>query len=191
MLVRDVSGRPELSFSPGLIGTEDAAFRDARKPLAAEFLFRGQKLFVIIAPLTPGSGDPAHFGRVQPPRRAGEAARLEQARALHRFAAAILARDRGADIVMLGGRHDPAWAPSNKALKGALLFDLAEQRLPPQERYTSVQNGNSIDLDHIVVSKSLLEEADARLEIVHRYSEHPPEGRQGDNDPVLASFRFR
>ena len=190
MLVRDASGRPELSFSPGLIGTEDAAFRDARKPLAAEFLFRGQRLFVIIAPLTPGSGDPAHFGRAQPPRRAGEAARLEQARALHRFAAAILARDRGADIVVLGGLHDPAWAPSSKALKGALLLTSPNSGCR-RRNATPRAGGNSIDLDHIIVSKSLLEEADARLEIVHRYSEHPLDSRQGDNDPVLASFRFR
>jgi predicted extracellular nuclease len=191
VLVRGAPGRPELSFSPGLIGIEDPAFRNARKPLAAEFLFRGQRLFVIATDLTSRSGDSPDFGRTQPTWSGGETPRLEQARALQQVAAAILSHDRDADVIVLGGLGDPAHAPSVQALKGTLLFDLAEQRLAPQERYTCVSRGNSIDLDHILVSKSLLNGADARVEIVHRYSEYPPESRHGDHDPVMASFQFR
>ncbi len=191
VLVREASGRPELSFSPGLIGTDDPAFREAARPVAAEFLFRGQRLFVIAAHLAASDGDPADFGRIQPPRPEGAARRLEQARRLSEFAAAILSRDRGADVIVFGGFNEPTYGPAMQALKAGLLFDLAEQRLPPEERYTSVRRGNSIDLDHVLVSRRLLESADARAEIVHRYAEYTMEGRNGDHDPVLASFRFR
>ncbi len=49
--------------------------------------------------------------------------------------------------------------------KGPLLFDLAEQLLPPQERYTHVDRGNSEDLDHILVSKNLLDRGGVPHEI--------------------------
>lgn len=191
VLVRDASARPELSFSPGLIGIGDPAFAAAPKPLAAEFLFRGQRLFVVAANLPAAGGRAPLFGRVQPQRPGGEGPRLDQARALQRFVAAILARDRDADVIVLGGFGDTAWSQSMLALKGKLLFDLAEQRLPPQERYTVVDRGNSLDLDHVLVSRNLLDRTDARLEIVHRYAEYLFDGRAGGHDPLLAAFGFR
>jgi uncharacterized protein len=189
--VRDAGGRPELSFSPGLVGLDDAAFRAARRPLAAEFLFRGQRVFVIAARLASRAGTPEPFGRAQPVRPGGEERRVQQAAVLRKFVSAILTRDPDADVVLLGGFNEPTDGPALKALKAAPLFDLAEQRLPPQERYTSVHRGNCEDLDHVLVSKSLLGRADARVEIVHRYAEYPHEGRQIDRDPVVAAFRVR
>ncbi len=188
VFVQYASGRPELSFSPGLVGLGDPAFASTPRPLAAEFLFRGHRLFVVAAHLASGSGYGPLFGRVQPQRTAGEALRLEQARSLQRFVAAILTRDRHADVIVLGSLGDAAWSASMLALKGQLLFDLAEQRLSPPERYTFVHRGNSVDLDHILVSRNLLDRTEAGLEIVHRYAEYLPEGR---HDPVLASFGFR
>src|SRR5439155_1329854 len=45
--VTSASGTPQLSFSPGRIDPTNTAWDSSRKPLAAEFLFDGQRLFVI------------------------------------------------------------------------------------------------------------------------------------------------
>jgi hypothetical protein len=71
-----------------------------------------------------------------------------------------------------------------------VLRDLAEELLPPIERYTYLYRGNSQDLDHILVSRSLLEGASPRIWIPHRYSEYLYGVRQTDHDPVLAAFTF-
>ena len=190
VLVREASGRPDLSFSPGLVGLGELAFRDAHSPLAAEFLFRGRRLFVVAARFAARSDAPP-FGRIQPPKRAEDALRVMQARTLHGFVSSILSRDPGADVVVLGDFDEPAWSPAMLALKGPLLFDLAEQRLPPQERYTYVDRGNSEDRDHILVSKNLLERGGAGIEIVHRYAEYAQERRFSGHDPLIAAFRPR
>ncbi len=190
VLVREASGRPDLSFSPGLVALGELAFRDTRSPLAAEFLFRGRRLFVVAAHFASRSDAPP-FGRVQPPKRAEDAVRMMQARALNGFVSSILSSDPAADVVVLGDFSEPAWSPAMLALKGPLLFDLAEQLLPPQERYTYVDRGNSEDRDHILVSKNLLERGGARLEIVHRYAEYAHESRFSGHDPLIAAFKPR
>ena len=45
--VTSASGTPQLSFSPGRIDPSNTAWNSSRKPLAAEFQFDGQRLFVI------------------------------------------------------------------------------------------------------------------------------------------------
>ena len=50
-VARDAAGRPHLSFSPGRIDPTSAAWTDSRKPLAGEFRWRGQTVFVDREPL--------------------------------------------------------------------------------------------------------------------------------------------
>src|SRR5690606_6776322 len=45
--VVDKDGAPALSASPGRIAPEDSAWEASRKPLAGEFRFRGQPVFVV------------------------------------------------------------------------------------------------------------------------------------------------
>jgi predicted extracellular nuclease len=46
-LPADVNGSPELSFSPGLVDPTNPAFATSRKPLAGEFKFGGNTVFVV------------------------------------------------------------------------------------------------------------------------------------------------
>jgi predicted extracellular nuclease len=190
VLVREVSGRPELSFSPGLVALGELAFRGSRGPLAAEFLFGGRRLFVIVAQLA-GRRDAPPFGRIQPPKRPEDALRMLQARTLHAFVSSILTSDPDADVIVLANANEPAWAPAVLALKGPLLFDLAERDLPPEERYNYVDRGSCEDRDHILVSANLLERGGARLEIVHRYAEYARESRSSGHDPMIAALKPR
>jgi len=73
-------------------------------------------------------------------------------------------------------------------LAGKELENLID-RLPENERYTYLYEGNAEVLDHILVSKSLAEKADY-FDIVHINAEMLPAIRLSDHDPVIAVFTF-
>ena len=83
--------RAELSFSPGRVDPTNSAFNASRKPLAGEFTFNGQKLFVIGNHFNSKGGDDPLFGRFQPPTLSSETQRNQQAQIVNNFVDSILA----------------------------------------------------------------------------------------------------
>ena len=71
-------------------------------------------------------------------------------------------------------------------LKGDMLFDPGE-KIPVNDRYTYIYEGNSQQLDHILVSKKLFDE-NIGIDIVHRYSEYLYKDRYSDHDPIIGAF---
>lgn len=179
--VTSAGAGPQLSFSPGRIAPADPAFNGSRKPLAGEFSFAGQKLFVIANHFNSKGGDQPLFGRFQPPARASETQRNQQAQAVNAFVDAILAADPQANIVVLGDFNDFEFSPSMATLKGGVLHDLIET-LPQSERYTYVFEGNSQALDHILVSSSLFNRP-FEYDVVHVNSEFATQ--TSDHDPQV------
>ncbi|HET9322878.1 MAG TPA: Ig-like domain-containing protein, partial [Gaiellaceae bacterium] len=59
--------KPELSSSPGRIGTQSAAFDDTRKSLVAEFNVRDRTVFAIVNHFSSKGDDQPLFGPAQPP----------------------------------------------------------------------------------------------------------------------------
>lgn len=177
-------GRPRLSFSPGRVEPALPFFEESRKPLAAEFTFRGRRLFVVANHLASKGGDHPPFGRFQPPKLVTEAKRTEQARAVARLVRELLARDRRALVCVLGDLNDFEFSAPVSALKAAGLDALVE-RLPPAERYTYVFDGNSQALDHILVSPALARSV-ASFDVVHINSEFSDGA--SDHDPTVALF---
>ncbi|MFZ1218681.1 MAG: lamin tail domain-containing protein, partial [Chthoniobacterales bacterium] len=92
----------ELSFSPGRVDPTNSAFNASRKPLAGEFTFNGQKLFVIGNHFNSKGGDDPLFGRFQPPTLSSETQRNQQAQIVNNFVDSILALNANAKIVVLG-----------------------------------------------------------------------------------------
>ncbi|HYE15798.1 MAG TPA: endonuclease/exonuclease/phosphatase family protein, partial [Pyrinomonadaceae bacterium] len=181
------TGNPRLSSSPGRLDPANPAFAESRKPLAGEFTFRGRRLFVIANHFASKGGDNPLFGRFQPPERATEPKRIQQAQVVAAFVRQILARDRRARVIALGDLNDFEFSAPLAALKGAGLTALIE-RLPRNERYTYVFEGNSQTLDHILVSRGLLG-ALASFDVVHINSEFFDQA--SDHDPTVAVFTFR
>jgi hypothetical protein len=58
--------------------------------------------------------------------------------------------------------------------------------VPEEERYTYVYRGNSIVLDHILVTPALAK--DATITIVHRNADIPAARQASDHDPLVASL---
>ncbi len=182
---------PVLSASPGRIDPTNSAFSRSRKPLAGEFLFQGQRLFVIVVHFNSKGGDDPLFGRVQPPEFSSENKRREQARVVHDFVAAILALDPQANVVVLGDMNEHYFASPVQELQGGILTNLIE-RLPVEERYTFLYQGNAQVLDNLLVSASLASLRQPEADIVHVNAEFHGKTahRWTDHDPVLARFYF-
>lgn len=174
----------ELSSSPGRIAPTDSAFDDSRKPLVGEFLFNGQKVFVILNHFNSKGGDQPLFGRFQPPTLFSEAQRLQQAQIVNAFVDSLLALDETANVIVMGDLNDFPFSAPLAVVAGDDLTNLVST-LPPEEQYTYLFDGNAQVLDHMLVSESLLAAFDA-FDIVHGNAEFAV--RDTDHDPVLAYF---
>lgn len=175
------AGVPALSFNPGRIDPTNTVFANSRKPLAAEFSFNGQRLFLIANHLNAKSTDQPLFGRFQPPLLSTEPKRIQQAEVVAGFVSTLLAVDPQTKVVVLGDMNDYEFSATLDRFKNVGLSDLVET-LPKSERYTYVYGGNSQVLDHILVSQSLAGKAE--YDVVHVNSEFA--NQNSDHEPEVA-----
>src|SRR6202008_4623227 len=170
----------ELSFSPGRVDPTNSAFHPSRKPLAGEFTFNGQKLFVIGNHFNSKGGDDPLFGRFQPPVLSSQTQRTQQAQIVSNFVSSILALDSSAKIVVLGDLNDFQFSTPINTLKGDVLNALIET-LPENEQYTYEFEGNAQALDHILISNSLFsgpfdyDVVHVNAEFADQISDHDPQ----------------
>ena len=154
-VVRDAAGRPHLSASPGRIDPANPAWTSSRKPLAGEFRWRGQTMFVIANHFVSKGGDDPLFGRFQPIRQPSAVQRGQQATVVRDFVDQLVAADRRAKVAVVGDLNDFDFSGTvNTLTSTGSLVDLP-RTLAPAERYTYVFQGNSEVLDHILLSKAL------------------------------------
>jgi predicted extracellular nuclease len=178
-----IHGHAALTHSPGRVQPGNAAWVSTRVPLAGEFRFDGQKVFVIANHWSSKGGDQPLFGPVQPPRQPSEVKRTAQARVVSHFVDEILAADGKANVVVLGDLNDFEYSRSVMALRGnggSRLVDLPAS-LPLRQRYTYVYEGNSQVLDHVLLSHPLAargyryDVVHVNAEFSHQVSDHDPQ----------------
>ena len=177
----------ELKYSPGRIDPTNPAFDDSRKPLAAEFSWKGRTVFAIANHFNSKGGDQPLFGRFQPPVRSSEVQRHQQATVLAGFVKELLAADPRAAIAVMGDFNDFEFSETLDTVEGAGLTNLMET-LPENERYSYVFDGNSQVLDQILVSKELLTPK-AEYDSVHVNAEFADQA--SDHDPQIARVVVR
>ncbi len=154
-VVRDAAGKPHLSASPGRIDPANPAWERSRKPLAGEFRWRGQTVFVIANHFVSKGGDDPLFGRFQPIQEPSAVQRGLQATEVRDFVDQLVAADRRAKVAVVGDLNDFDFSGTvNTITSTGSLVDLP-RTLAPAERYTYVFQGNSEVLDHILLSKAL------------------------------------
>ncbi|WP_375444613.1 cellulose binding domain-containing protein [uncultured Fibrella sp.] len=191
--VNNVNGVPQLSFSPGRVDPTNPAFANndgsgpasnSRKPLAGEFMFNGQKVFIIGNHFSSKIPDDILYGVNQPATLFSEPQRRDQATVVRNFIQSILAIDPNANVITLGDLNDFEFSAPVNILKGAPLNALIET-LPANERYTYNFEGNSQTIDHILVSNNLLSKLD-QYDVVHINAEFT--NPDSDHDPSVARF---
>jgi predicted extracellular nuclease len=175
---------PQLTFSPGRVDPTNPAFTNSRKPLAAEFRWRGETIFAIANHFNSKGGDDPLFGRFQPPNRVTETQRHQQAQVVNSFVDSILALDANAKVLVLGDLNDFEFSETLAILEGGVLDNLVLSLRRP-ERYTYVFEGNSQVLDHILASRKLYRTL-AAYDIVHVNAEFADQA--SDHDPQVARF---
>ena len=177
----------QLVYSPGRIDPQNAAWADSRKPLAAEFRFRGQTLFVIVDHFNSKGGDTPLFGRLQPTERPSEVQRHKQAQVVNDFVDQILGAFKNARIVVLGDLNDFEFSETLQILEGGGALANLMDRLPKPERYSYVFEGNSQVLDQMLVSDKL-DKQNTSYDVVHVNAEFSDQA--SDHDPSVARFVF-
>jgi hypothetical protein len=177
---------PQLTQSPGRVDPTNTAWDHSRKPLAAEFLFNGHKLFIIANHFNSKLGDSPLYGHLQPPQFVTETQRNQQATVLAGFISSVLTLDNNANVVVLGDLNDFQFSNPVGILKAVGFVDLVET-LPEDERYTYVFEGNSEVLDHILVSFGLAPSGvGPDYDVVHVNSEFADQA--SDHEPEVARF---
>ncbi|QGV81252.1 endonuclease/exonuclease/phosphatase family protein [Streptomyces ficellus] len=177
-------GRAALTHSPGRIDPANTAWENSRKPLAGEFTFRGETVFVIANHFGSKGGDESLVSHHQPPNRSSEAKRLQQAQAVNAFVKDVLEVQRGADVVVLGDINDFEFSGTTKALTADGALRAAITSLPRSERYSYVYQGNSQVLDQILTSPSIRRFAYDSVHINAEFAE-----QNSDHDPQVLRFR--
>ncbi|MGY0691344.1 DUF6359 domain-containing protein [Virgibacillus sp. FSP13] len=176
----------KLTLNPGRIDPTNEAFDDSRKPLAAQFDFKGESVVVVANHFNSKSGDTALFGSTQPPKLGSEDQRMEIAKAVNGFVKDVLADDENANVVVLGDLNDYEFSNPIQTLKGNELTNMIDE-VPTEDRYTYVYQGNSQVLDHILVTDNLASATE--VDILHINADFTDmHGRASDHDPVLVQI---
>ena len=176
-----------LAYSPGRVAPADPAWVATRKPVAAEFRFRGEQVFIIVNHFSSKGGDDALYGWRQPPVFGSEVKRIRQAQAVNDFVSEILAADPKANVIVLGDINDFQFSPVMNALRGDDLNVLIDT-LPVGERYSYVFDGNGQALDHILISDALFAQP-FEYDIVHVNAEFSAQA--SDHDPQLVRLGIK
>ncbi len=178
-------GAGETLTSPATTRTETSSA--SRKPLAAQFTWKGHSVFVVNNHLTAKLADDADFGRYQKPVLWSEIQRTQQAKVLNNFVASIEKADPGAYVVLLGDLNDQSFTPTFKRLEaGGALVD-TEHSLPAVQQYDYVFDGDSEGLSGLLASPAL-DRTVTFAGPVHINADFY--GQTSDHDPLLAYFNI-
>ena len=168
-------------------------FFGSRIPLAATFSFDGQDVTVLSNHFSSKGGSAPILGVEQPFDERQEDIdvngsldeRRLQAEAVDAFVAARLDESSDAAVVVLGDFNEFEFvSPLAEILSRNL--ENTTFAIPEEERYSFVFQGNSQQLDHVLVSANLAE--DVEVDIVHVNAEFAETStRASDHDPVLVT----
>jgi len=185
--VTKVRGKAELTVSPGRIDPANEAWKNSRKPLAGEFVFRGRTVFVIANHFNSKGGDQGLTSQYQPPARSSEVQRHQQATLVNAFVKNILDTQKNADVIALGDINDFEFSGTAQILETDGALWSAIKSLPKSERYSYVYQGNTQVLDQILVSPSIRRSCDFEYDSVHINAEF--HDQISDHDPQVLRFR--
>jgi predicted extracellular nuclease len=178
-----------LNQNPGRLFPNDDAFMRTRKPLVAEFSFKGQRFYVIGVHLNSKLGDSSPWSIEQPVIFRSDITRSKLTGRINRFVADLVSQDRDAKVLVVGDFNAYWHEASMKILAGDLMQNLMTygDLVPQNKWYTSNYDGNASAIDHIVVSKALLQH-EPELDIIHLNSDFMD--KISDHDALVARFRF-
>ena len=144
-------------------------------------------MFVVVNHFSSKGDDQGIFSRWQPPTNFSEGPRHGQAQVVNTFVDTVLAKDKDANVIVLGDINDFEFSRTIEILEGDELTTLM-RILPANERYSYVFEGNSQVLDQILVSDAILKRA-PEYDVVHVNAEFADARQASDHEPQVAYLR--
>ena len=171
------------------------AYDFSRDPLEGVFWYRGQRVVVLNNHFTSRFGSTPIFGGPQPFVQFGEETREAQSLAMNEVTQWWLGQDESANVVVLGDLNTFEFTNDlAEILPGTgdeqILYNLFDLD-PSNDRYSFIFDGNSQALDHIFVTRPLLDEA--RFEFVQVNVDLPrrfEDVTASDHEPLLTRLRI-
>ncbi|MCW6652397.1 DUF6359 domain-containing protein [Aerococcaceae bacterium NML210727] len=177
-----------LKYSVARVTPTDPAWKSVRKPLVANFQFKGEDIAVIAVHLNSKRGDNGVFGRVQPVKFASEPKRHKLAELLHHFVSVGHHQNPNAHVAILGDFNDFEFSKTMDILEKDLLFNLVRNH-DIDDRFSYFYQGNYQSLDNVVLSNNLKNRY--VFDMVHVNSPFMvAHGRASDHDPLLVQLDF-
>lgn len=183
----DISQNPIIEQNPIRIGTNEWSFSATRKPLIALFEYKDRQFMIVAVHLTSRGADSPLFGNVQPIEKLEEEKRVAQAVYINEYLADFHSHFPSINIIVVGDVNDDPWSRTLEELEGNLLSNLGE-KLPIEERYSYIMEGNAVELDYILVSTQT--DISSSIEILHINTSFDYAKQVSDHDPVYARFIF-
>lgn len=180
----------ELSFNPGRIDITNTAWDNSRKPLVAAWrAIRGPKnkpFYTINVHNGSKGGSSTLHGDARPPVNNGVEKRTRQTESIGAFVDALYEHDPKARIIAAGDFNEFAFVQPQRVLSEKHnMTELSTLSLPETERYAYVFDMNAQQLDHILVSPSLVTDA-AKIEHLHLASWLRYPDLTSDHDPLVS-----
>lgn len=160
------------------------AFNNSRNPLAADFIFHGETVTAIdVHNYSRGGSDPL-FGANQPATNSGDDRRVDQTTAVRDYVATLLAANPDAHVAVMGDFNGFQFEQTLTLLEAnGALYNLV-RTLAPEDQYSYLFEGNTQQIDHLLVSQSLL--GGAVFDNVHLNTGQAAIDQPTDHDAVLA-----
>ncbi|WP_339863524.1 endonuclease/exonuclease/phosphatase family protein [Paremcibacter congregatus] len=166
-------------------GVEKGSFDSSRPPLVGTFMFNGQEVTIVNNHARSRGGSDPLFGANQPINTGKPEKRNAEMAFVNAFIKDMLDQMPGANVIALGDMNAFWFEEALALLAGQELFNLATL-FAEEERYSTIFEGVSQALDHMLVSGSLF--GSALFDYVHLNSGFL--SQLSDHDPLLASFRI-
>lgn len=160
------------------------AFNNSRNPLAADFIFHGETVTAIdVHNYSRGGSDPL-FGANQPAANSGDDRRVDQTTAVRDYVATLLAANPDAHVAVMGDFNGFQFEQTLTLLEAnGALYNLV-RTLAPEDQYSYLFEGNTQQIDHLLVSQSL--KGGAVFDNVHLNTGQAAIDQPTDHDAVLA-----
>lgn len=163
------------------------AYTNSRSPLVAQWEFAGSTVTTIDVHFYSRGGSDEAWGDTQPAADAGDDRRTAQAAGVKDYVTTLLADDPSLNIAILGDWNGFYWEDAQTQLtdpeQGGVFTNL-NTLISEDERYSYYYEGNSQQIDHILVTGGLLQ--NAQYDSVHINAEFDNIDRPTDHDPQVA-----
>ncbi|KZT73124.1 DNase I-like protein [Daedalea quercina L-15889] len=189
--ILDEQGKLALSYNPGRIDPTNAAWEEARKPVAAAWqTSTGERFYTVNVHYSSKHDSSSVQGDARPPVNGKSEQRAAQVNVTATFVSSLLTIDPDAHVIVGGDMNEFLQTRSVFAPFAGLLTDMnAIAGVPPAERYTYVYEQHAQEIDHILVSEAVKAKGGS-VEHIHVNTWAASKGAQtSDHDPTVAKVR--